>query len=47
MKALNAVNAQVQERIAQRDSSGYTAASIYAETDEIETRPGSRRISGK
>lgn len=31
MKALQAINAQVQERIGERDQAGFTAASIYAE----------------
>ncbi|NMB78276.1 MAG: DEAD/DEAH box helicase family protein [Methanomicrobiales archaeon] len=31
MKALNAINAQIQQRIANRDPAGYSAASVYAE----------------
>jgi Fanconi anemia group M protein len=31
MKSLNAINALIQERIQERDASGYTAASLYAE----------------
>jgi ERCC4-related helicase len=31
MKALNAINAQIQQRIQNRDPAGYSAASIYAE----------------
>jgi ERCC4-related helicase len=31
MKALNAINAQIQQRIANRDPQGYSAASVYAE----------------
>ncbi|MGA2121430.1 MAG: DEAD/DEAH box helicase [Methanoregula sp.] len=31
MKALNAINAQIQQRIANRDPTGYSAASVYAE----------------
>jgi ERCC4-related helicase len=31
MKALNAINAQIQQRIANRDPSAYSAASVYAE----------------
>ena len=31
MKALNALNAQIQQRIASRDPTGYAAASVYAE----------------
>jgi Fanconi anemia group M protein len=31
MKALGALNAQIQQRIAGRDPAGYTAASVYAE----------------
>ncbi len=31
MKMLNALNAQIQERIQERDAAGYTAASLYAE----------------
>ncbi|MEN6609396.1 MAG: DEAD/DEAH box helicase [Methanoregulaceae archaeon] len=31
MKAMNAINAQIQQRIALRDPAGYTAASVYAE----------------
>lgn len=31
MKSLNALNALIQERIQERDASGYTAASVYAE----------------
>jgi len=31
MKALNAINAQIQQRIASRDPAGYSAASVYAE----------------
>ncbi|MCU0632671.1 MAG: DEAD/DEAH box helicase [Methanolinea sp.] len=31
MKALQAINAQIQERIQERDSAGYSAASLYAE----------------
>jgi len=31
MKAMGALNAQIQERIAVRDPAGYTAASVYAE----------------
>jgi Fanconi anemia group M protein len=31
MKALSAINAQVQQRIANRDPAGYSAASVYAE----------------
>jgi len=31
MKALNAINAQIQQRIADRDPAGYSAASVYAE----------------
>jgi len=31
MKALNAINAQIQQRIANRDPAGYQAASVYAE----------------
>jgi len=31
MKILNALNAQIQERIHERDAAGYTAASLYAE----------------
>jgi ERCC4-related helicase len=30
MKALNAINAQIQQRIANRDPSGFSAASVYA-----------------
>ncbi|MDD1685839.1 DEAD/DEAH box helicase [Methanoregula sp.] len=31
MKELNAINAQIQQRIANRDPAGYSAASVYAE----------------
>ena len=31
MKALNAINAQIQQRIQNRDPAGYSAASVYAE----------------
>ena len=31
MKALNAINAQIQQRIANRDPAAYSAASVYAE----------------
>jgi ERCC4-related helicase len=31
MKALNAINAQIQQRIQNRDPAGYAAASVYAE----------------
>ena len=31
MKELNAINAQIQQRIANRDPTGYSAASVYAE----------------
>lgn len=31
MKALSAINAQIQQRIANRDPAGYSAASVYAE----------------
>ncbi|PKN31240.1 MAG: hypothetical protein CVU63_24970, partial [Deltaproteobacteria bacterium HGW-Deltaproteobacteria-20] len=31
IKALNAINAQIQQRIASRDPAGYSAASVYAE----------------
>jgi ERCC4-related helicase len=31
MKALNAINAQIQQRIRNRDPAGYAAASVYAE----------------
>ena len=31
MRELNAINAQIQERIANRDPAGYAAASVYAE----------------
>jgi len=31
MKALNLINAQIQQRIANRDPTGYSAASVYAE----------------
>ena len=31
MKALNAINAQIQQRIKDRDPAGYSAASVYAE----------------
>jgi Fanconi anemia group M protein len=31
MRELNAINAQIQQRIADRDPAGYTAASVYAE----------------
>ena len=46
MKALNAINAQVQERIAQRDSSGYTAASIYAELMKLKHAQGLAESQG-
>lgn len=35
MKALNALNAQVQARIAQRDAAGFMAASVYAEIMKV------------
>ncbi|QYZ78591.1 DEAD/DEAH box helicase [Methanofollis formosanus] len=35
MKALNALNAQVQARIAQRDPAGFMAASVYAEVMKV------------
>jgi len=31
MRELNAINAQIQQRIADRDPAGYSAASVYAE----------------
>ena len=46
MKALNAINAQVQERIQQRDSSGYAAASVYAELMKLKHAVGLAESQG-
>jgi len=46
MKALNAINAQVQERIGQRDSSGYAAASVHAELMKLKHAMGLAESQG-
>ena len=46
MKALNAINAQVQEKIGRRDASGYAAASIYAELMKLKHAVGLAESQG-
>ncbi|MCQ8894594.1 MAG: DEAD/DEAH box helicase [Methanolinea sp.] len=46
MKALQAINAQVQERIQARDAAGYSAASLYAELMKLRHAVGLAESQG-
>jgi Fanconi anemia group M protein len=46
MKALNAINAQVQQRIQERDSAGYMGASLYAELMKLRHAVGLAESQG-
>jgi ERCC4-related helicase len=46
MKALNTINAQVQEKIQQREPSGFAAASIYAEIMKLKHAVGLAESQG-
>ncbi len=46
MKALNALNAQVQQKIQDRDSSGYMGASLYAELMKLRHAAGLAESQG-
>jgi Fanconi anemia group M protein len=46
MKALNAINAQVQEKIQQREPAGFAAASVYAEIMKLKHAVGLAESQG-
>ncbi|HRU80252.1 MAG TPA: DEAD/DEAH box helicase [Methanolinea sp.] len=46
MKALNAINAQVQQKIQERDSAGYMGASLYAELMKLRHAVGLAESQG-
>lgn len=46
MKALNAINAQVQEKILQREPAGFAAASVYAEIMKLKHAVGLAESQG-
>jgi len=47
MRELSGINAQIQQRIQNRDQAGYAAASVYAEAHEAPTCRNPCRVAGK